>query len=271
MAQVVGVFATSHIMNAGVGGTDQGNRVFDGMREIGRRVQALAPDLIVIVGNDHMMNHNFKLQVPIVVAVSDEFTPFGDLGIPRTPFPGNRAFAERFVVFANRYGFDLAKTEEFDPDHGFALPLAFVNPKGAVPVVPIDININMQPLMEPARGWRLGETLRRFIDEEWPADQRVVVVGSGGLSHWLFVEDMGRINETFDRYCLDEITGGRAEALSKLTADEVVAKAGNGGIELVQWIVAAAALPDARGEVIYYEPIPQWGQGLAGIALAAAA
>jgi len=43
--------------------------------------------------------------------------------------------------------------------------------------------------------------------------------------------------------------------------------AGRSGLEVMHWIFAAATVPQARGEEIFYEPMPEWITGMGGIAL----
>jgi protocatechuate 4,5-dioxygenase beta chain len=42
----------------------------------------------------------------------------------------------------------------------------------------------------------------------------------------------------------------------------VLREGGNGAFEIRNWIVAMAAMPRFHGEVICYEPIPEWITGL---------
>jgi 2'-aminobiphenyl-2,3-diol 1,2-dioxygenase large subunit len=207
------------------------------------------------------------LQPPFAVGVADEYVPFGDMDIPREPFPGHRAFAEAFVERAAERGFDLAKAEEYAPDHGVALPLLFANPERRVPVVPILVNINMQPIPAPKRCVALAGVLRDSIERDLPAGTRAVVLGAGGLSHWLNVPGMGTVNTAFDREVLDKFLAGRSNELAALSVADIVKQGGNGGIEILTWMMAAATCPGAPGEEIYYEAMPEWFTGMGGIAL----
>lgn len=267
MGKIVGAFATSHILMSPTGVEERARRVVGGMKEIGRRVAAARPDVIAIISTDHMFNINMGLQPPFCVGVADEYVPFGDMDIPREPFPGHRAFAEAFVERAAERGFDLAKAEEYAPDHGVALPLLFANPERRVPVVPILVNINMQPIPSPTRCLKLAGVLRESVERDLPAGARAVILGAGGLSHWLNVPGMGTVNTAFDRSVLDKFMAGRSDELAALTVADIVQQGGNGGIEILTWMMAAATCPGAPGEEIYYEAMPEWFTGMGGIAL----
>ena len=69
--------------------------------------------------------------------------------------------------------------------------------------VGILVNINMQPIPAPKRCLRLAGVLRESIERDLPAGARAVVLGTGGLSHWLNVPGMGTVNTAFDRKVLD--------------------------------------------------------------------
>jgi 2'-aminobiphenyl-2,3-diol 1,2-dioxygenase, large subunit len=270
MAKIVSVVATSHILMSPAGVEDRARHVVDGIREIGRRLRATNPDVLVVISSDHMFNLNLALQPPFCVGVADSFVPFGDMDIAQEPRPGSRAFAQAFVERAALSGFDLAKAEEFRPDHGIALPLTMIDPDRTIPIVPLLVNINMDPPPSPARCYALGGALRATIESDRPGDERVAILATGGLSHWLNIPRHGEVSEQFDRQVMDAITSGRASELARMSSADVVEQGGNGGLEIVNWLIAAATVPGRSGEIVYYEPIPEWFTGMGGVVLAAA-
>jgi 2'-aminobiphenyl-2,3-diol 1,2-dioxygenase large subunit len=270
MGQLVAVGACSHILMSPQGVEQRAQRIVHGIREVGRRLLARKPDLVVVVTTDHMFNVNLSLQAPFAVGVADAYVPFGDMDIPREPRPGHRGFAEAFVAHAARRGFDLAKAEELRPDHGVALPMMFIDPARAVPIVPLLVNINMEPVPSPARCHALGGVLRETIDRHRPGPERVAVLATGGLSHWLNIPRHGEVSEAFDRNVLSHFERGQPESLTRLTPAQIVEQGGNGGLEICNWLLAAGAAPGWKGEVIYYEPMPEWFTGMGGLELRAA-
>ena len=188
----------------------------------------------------------------------------------RAPRPGHRGFAEALVAHASSRGFDLAKAEELQPDHGVALPMMFIDPARKVPIVPLLVNINMEPVPAPARCHALGGVLRETIDKHRPASERVAVLATGGLSHWLNIPRHGEVSEAFDRQVLGAFERGQPESLTRLTPAQIIEQGGNGGLEIVNWLLAAGAAPGWRGEVVYYEPMPEWFTGMGGMELRAA-
>lgn len=267
MGQIVGGFGTSHVLFPSRGVEEKAARVFDGMMDIRARVQALKPDLIVLASSDHLNNFSLAMQVTLAIGVADTFTSLGDGGVPEMTFPGHRAFAEGFARYAGREGFDLVQAEQIRPDHGMALPKLIVDPSHTIPVVPLYINCNMPVPPSPQRCYAFGGALKRMVETQRPADERVVVIGAGGLSHWLCLPEQGRVAEDFDRDFIAKMIAGRSEELSHIEADAIVAASGNGGLELTAWLFMAGALPGARGEQLYYEPVPEWISGMGGVAL----
>ena len=70
------------------------------------------------------------------------------------------------------------------------------------PVIPIAVNVVVYPVPTGNRCYRLGQAIRRAIDS-YPGEERVVIFGTGGLSHQLQAERAGLINEPWDAQFLD--------------------------------------------------------------------
>ena len=106
-----------------------------------------------------------------------------------------------------------------------------------------------------------------MVEQKRPAGERVVVVGTGGLSHWLCLPEQGRVAVAFDEDFIARMIAGRSAELAEYSADHIFRESGNGGLEVVSWLFMAGALPGAKGEKLFYEPIPQWISGMGGVAL----
>jgi 2'-aminobiphenyl-2,3-diol 1,2-dioxygenase large subunit len=271
MGRLVAAGACSHILMSPEGVEERARGIVAGIRELGRRIVASKPDLVVVVSSDHMFNVNMSLQAPFCVGVADEYMPFGDMDIPREPRPGHRSFAEAFVAQSARRGFDLAKAEELRPDHGVALPMMLIDPARTLPIVPVLININMEPVPGPARCHALGGVLRETIDKLRPAGERVAVLATGGLSHWLNIPRHGEVSRAFDQEVLGSFVRGHPEQLTRLTPEQIVEQGGNGGLEIVNWLFMAGAAPGWIGDIVYYQEMPEWFTGMGGLELREAA
>ena len=267
MGQIVGAFATSHVLGAPDGVEDQSEVVFQGMRQIGMRLRAARPDVLVLITSDHLNNFRVDVPAPFAVATDAVLTPYGDMGLPTDPFPGLPDFAEGLAAFAAAEGPAIQPIAWVRPDHGVMIPKGVVDPEGAIPTVIFYVNSVLHPCPDLAACWRAGGLLKRFIEEMRPEGERAALLAGGGLSHWLAVPGEGRVNAVWDRAFMQTLVEGRGESLTVLTTEAIEADAGNGGLEVCAWIAMAGAVPGARGEVIYYEPIPAWASGMGGIAL----
>jgi 2'-aminobiphenyl-2,3-diol 1,2-dioxygenase large subunit len=264
MAKLVGSLAVSHIVMSSQGCEADAGVVVSGMREIGRRLKSLAPDVVVVISSDHMFNINLALQVPFTVGVAESYVPFGEMDIPCDPLKGHPALARAIVMQGEKDGFDLARAEEYRPDHGIMIPLIFADAQ-AIPVVPVLVNINTDPIPSATRCLALARSIRSAI-LALPGNERVVVLGTGGLSHWLCVPRHGEISEAFDRKVIASLVAGRGAELAALGNDAILEEGGNGGIEILTWLMAAEIAGSPTAEEIFYQPMPTWFTGMGGVA-----
>ncbi|HEY2595149.1 MAG TPA: hypothetical protein VGK33_14745, partial [Chloroflexota bacterium] len=81
-----------------------------------------------------------------------------------------------------------------------------------VPIVPLLINVHTPPAQPtPRRCYVLGRAVRAAI-EAWPADVRVAVVATGGLS-------VGIVNEELDRRVVDALQKRDLSTIQALPRD----------------------------------------------------
>lgn len=266
MGQIVGAFAMSHQLGHPEGVETQSERVFAGMREIGRRIRALSPDVLVIVSSDHLNNFSLTEAAPFAVGIAATFHPLGDMGLPRDPVPGAPEFAAGLIAFAQGEGIAITAADAIQPDHGVMIPLGITDPARSIAAVPLYVNTVFYPEPSPAESRRLGEALHAYV-RQLPGAQRIVVLGAGGLSHWVGMPGEGTINEPWDRAFLDDMLSGDLDALAGRNNAEILQVAGNGGLEVNAWIVVSAASNGAEGECVFYEAMPTWATGMAGVEL----
>ena len=264
MAEIVAAAATSHILMSPAGAEAPAAAVFDGMMKIGRAIRAARPDVLVVVSSDHLFNIGPDQTAPFLVACDDRFVPFGDMDIPGEPFPGQPEFARAFIEFAKSRDENVFALDDYRPDHGVAVPLLFANVDHDIPVVPLLVNYDHAP-PSPAEAWQLGRCLGDFIGQR-PAQERVAVLAGGGLSHWVGYEG-ATINEDFDREFLRAFESGQLEAWRTQSVEQICGVAGNGGLEIMSWMMMAAAVPGARARTVYYEPMPSWMTGMGGVVM----
>jgi len=187
-------------------------------------------------------------------------------GIPTVkPIKGDPALSWHIIESLVADEFDVTTCQEMLVDHALTLPMALMWPGGGdwpVRIVPIAMNHVQHPLPSPRRAYRLGQSVGRALDA-WPADVRVLVMGTGGLSHQLDGERAGFINKPFDLMCMDALVDD-PEKLTRYSALDIVREAGAQGTELMAWIAARAALTGRVGKVHshYHVPISNTAAGL---------
>jgi protocatechuate 4,5-dioxygenase beta chain len=148
-------------------------------------------------------------------------------------------------------------------DHAFTLPLKLFWPQGCpVATVPVAINTVQFPLPSARRCIALGKAVGEAI-ASWDSSKRVVVIGTGGLSHQLDGARAGFINKAFDLQFMDSLVDD-PEWAAQFSIPELVEKAGTQGIELLMWLAARAAVPGPVRKVHanYHIPISNTAAGM---------
>jgi protocatechuate 4,5-dioxygenase beta chain len=142
-------------------------------------------------------------------------------------------------------------------DHGLTVPLnlMFGSPaQWPCPVIPLAVNVVQYPPPTGQRCYDLGKAIRRAVDS-YPEDMRIVVFGTGGMSHQISGPRAGLINQKFDKAFLDNLTKN-PKALAKMPHIEYMREAGAEGIEMVMWLVMRGALDEKVNEVYRFYTVP---------------
>ena len=271
MAHIVGGFATSHVPSIG-GAIAKGLQqdpywkpFFDGYKPVHAWLDKVKPDVAVVIYNDHGLSHFLDKMPTFAVGAADEYQNADEgWGIPvLPPFPGHSALSWHLIESLVADEFDITTCQEQLVDHAFSLPMKLMYPDAGaawpVRTVPITINSVQHPLPSAARCWKLGQAIGRALDS-WPGDEKIVVVGTGGLSHQLDGKRAGYINKDFDLLCLDKIVSD-PEALTKYSNKEIIELAGSQGVELMCWIAMRGALTGrvSKAHSLYHVPISNTG------------
>lgn len=258
MAAVVAGVACSHIPAVGAA-IDNGRTedpywapYFAKVEPARAWMAAVDPDVCVVVYNDHASAFSLELIPTFALGLAAEFTP-ADEGYGPRPVPvveGHPELAWHLAESLILEEFDLTLVNEMPVDHGLTVPLSVLfGQPDAWPcrVVPLCVNVIQYPPPTGNRCYRLGQAIRRAI-ESFEGSERVVVFGTGGMSHQLQGERAGLINESFDHAFLDRLVAD-PEAAARITHLEYLREAGSEGVELVMWLVMRGALDPTVREV----------------------
>jgi aromatic ring-opening dioxygenase LigB subunit len=226
-------------------------RVHAGYAEIKRGLEAARPDVICILGGDHIEGF-FLTSVP-ALAVYVGSTVSGKFDQYRYTFDVHEPLARALLEQGIERGFDLAYSQDLALDYAFYVPLHFVMPQQRVPIVPLYVNVYLPPQPTPARCYAWGQALRAILDAR---PERVALLASGGLSHFPGSDRYGSPDYEWDKQMLDRLVAGRGRETAALTGEELD-KVGN--VEFRTWITLLGTVGGAQAKVICYEP--SWHHG----------
>ncbi|MDT7764414.1 MAG: 2,3-dihydroxyphenylpropionate 1,2-dioxygenase [Mycobacterium sp.] len=142
-------------------------------------VTAYDPELVVIFSPDHYNGFFYKLMPPFCIGTSA--AGVGDYGTQAGPLnvPADVATACASAVLES--GIDVAISASMEVDHGTVQPLQkLFGDAASRPVIPIFINSVATPLGPLRRVRALGAAVGTYLGT---LGQRVLIIGSGGLSH----------------------------------------------------------------------------------------
>jgi 2,3-dihydroxyphenylpropionate 1,2-dioxygenase len=122
-----------------------------------------------------------------------------------------------------------------------------------VPILPLHVNVYLPPQPTPRRCYAWGRALGEILGAR---PERVVLMASGGMSHYPGTDRYASPDYDWDRRVLDTLRDGLGEQLAAVT-DEELDKAGN--VELRTWITVLGAVGNAKAELYCYEP--SWHHG----------
>jgi protocatechuate 4,5-dioxygenase beta chain len=218
---------------------------FDGFEAIHEWLARVRPDVVVVFYNDHGLNFFLDTMPTFAIGAAAEYCNADEgWGLPTSrPFVGAPQLSWHLIESLLADEFDPTTCQEMLVDHAFTIPMALLWPGGGpwpVRTVPISINTVQHPLPSAARCFKLGQAVGRAI-EGWHDDAKVLILGTGGLSHQLDGARAGHINRDFDLLCMDKLVRD-PEALTRYSNTELVRLAGSQGVELLMWLAARGAL-----------------------------
>ncbi|HEY1747307.1 MAG TPA: hypothetical protein VGG11_11175, partial [Xanthobacteraceae bacterium] len=134
------------------------------------------------------------------------------------------------------------------------------------PVIPLAVNVVMYPPPTGHRCFMLGRAIRKAV-QSFPDDLRVVIFGTGGLSHQISGPRAGLINSKWDKAFLDNLSKD-PQKLVKIPHVDYMREAGAEGIEMVMWLIMRGALDEKVDEVYRFYTVPASNTAVGHIILA---
>jgi 2,3-dihydroxyphenylpropionate 1,2-dioxygenase len=277
---------------------DPGGTFMANAGRVREAVSRLAPDAVVVIGPDHFHANFYDVMPPFVLGV-EQAVGFGDFGSTSGPLPvaGDLAWAIHSGLVAA--GFDVSLSYSLTVDHGVVQSYEMATGATTLPMVPLVVNTAAPPLPSLPRCVDLGRALGTAIRAS-DGDTRVLVLASGGLSHWLPSNDprdpsvvgerrealihgrqdvrafaaareprvraMGgdpnaRVDAAWDTWFLERLSAGDLDAITDLGHERLETCAGTGGQEVRTWLIGQAAA-EMPLRWTSYEPVPEWVTGM---------
>lgn len=244
----------------------------DALDRLAAALEQAAPDLVVIVTDDEteLFSRSNTPAVSIYYGETILTRPYSPKRLKLTEpmpawfdgmvktfsmdrtkeLPAAPAFARDLIGRMIEKHVDMGAAAQIeDPQHsGIGHGVGFVAQRllrgRPVPIVPVLLNTYYPPNAPlPARCFDIGRTLREAI-EAMPGSERVALVASGGLSHFV-------VDEALDRKVIGAMLEGRPDELRRIPPGALNA----GSSEIRNWIAMAGALDGMKNEWLEYQPI----------------
>jgi protocatechuate 4,5-dioxygenase beta chain len=265
VARIVAGVATSHVpaigaaLDLGKSAEPYWQPVFKGYEFSKQWIAREKPDVVILVYNDHASAFSLEVIPTFAIGCAAEFAPADEGWGPR-PVPtvqGHPELAWHVAQSAILDEFDMTIVNNMTVDHGLTVPLSllFGQPRQwPCKVIPLAVNVVQYPPPTGNRCYNLGKAIRKAV-ESFDQDLKVMIFGTGGMSHQLQGPRAGLINREFDTRFLDGLTRDPV-GLSRLQHIEYVREAGSEGIEMVMWLIMRGALDDDAREIHRFYHVP---------------
>jgi gallate dioxygenase len=251
MARIIGAIASSHTPTIGFA-FDQGKQtdpvwapIFAAFAPVQRWLLEQQPDVVFYIFNDHGTSFFFDQYPVFALGIGTSYPPADEGGGARAlpPLDGHSDLAIHIGNALVGEEFDLSFFQDKALDHGAFSPLSVMwphEPAWPAPIVPLQIGVIQAPFPSARRCLKLGHAVRRAI-ESYPADLRVVVISTGGLSHQVHGERAGFNNVSWDERFLELLEKDPA-TLAEMTHAELATLGGFEGAEVIMHLVMRGAL-----------------------------
>jgi hypothetical protein len=233
-----------------------------GLARLGEVLAQVAPDVVVIVGDDQKELFHDDNMPALLVYWGDTIRNVPQYrntlppalqvaawayGESTRDYPVASDLASHIIASFIEQDVDVAHSHGLPPEQGMGHAFSFIYGRimtgKVVPTVPIMLNTYYPPNQPtPKRCYAFGQVLRQAV-ESWPNDSRVAVIASGGLSHFV-------IDEELDHQIIQALHNHDAAAFAALPRERL----NSGNSEIRNWIAMAGAVEHLDMELIDYVP-----------------
>lgn len=236
----------------------------DAMQQLSKFLRENKPDVVVVIGDDQeelFLEDNMpafsiywgktitNIKPPMEGRPKGmQLSAWGYYDENPTDYPGEPDLGLHIVRQLIEEGVDVAQfqrqREGVGMSHAFTFMHRRIMPNPSVPMVPVFINTYYPPNQPTARrAVDFGHRLREAITN-WPQDKRVVVMASGGLSHFV-------VDEELDQMLLNSLKSNDEQALMEIPESRLQ----SGNSEAKNWMALGACVNEHAMTLIDYIPV----------------
>ncbi len=240
---------------------------------LGDTIREVNPDVLVVIGDDQNEWYSAAMQPAITIFHGDgilnsaydpkdhehkhptiqmveskRHTPEDTL------YPVASELAEHMITTAAANDFEVTSSKDMPHDkngkpigigHAYTFIYRRVLQDKPITMVPILVNTYYPPNKpSPRRCFEFGKTLGKAI-RSWDGNQRVALLGSGGLSHFV-------IDEDWDHRMLEAMSTGDFQVL--VDEPDIIYRSGTS--EVKNWLIMLGAISDCDFEMELIDYVP---------------
>jgi aromatic ring-opening dioxygenase catalytic subunit (LigB family) len=241
---------------------------------LARELRAARPDVLIVFANDHMTNSRILQYPDFLIGMGPEhrgphewFKPW--IGCRDYALAGDPEVAEVLFRGMSRRGVRMfGSRAPLNFDDNISVPSVMLDlDRLGVRVVPVMQNCTVPPFPDQHRCYEVGRALGDLVRRDLPADLRVGLIGSGGLSHEPGGARYMFIDEAFDRWFIDRcVEADHGRLLNELTIEKMEAAGSGGTAELLAWVVVLGAIGERPGRSLGYAIVSDFRCGIGAVA-----
>ncbi len=170
--------------------------------KLSEQVNAYNPTLIIAFGPDHFNGFFYDLMPSFCVGIRASAAGDWNYGSGKIDVPEQTALS--LVRYVLNEGVDVAYSYRMQADHGVTQPLHFLcdGQLDRYPTIPVFVNGAAAPMPTPKRTVALGRAIGQFIKSLDLEAERVLILGTGGLSHDPPTPQMGAVPPEVEEFLI---------------------------------------------------------------------
>lgn len=183
---------------------EQETNVRAAFEKMAAEVKAFDPTLIITFGPDHFNGFFYDLMPSFCVGIRATAAGDWNYGAENNKINVPEETALNLVRRVLDEGVDVAYSYRMQADHGVTQPLHFLcdGQLDRYPTIPVFINGAAAPMPTTKRTVALGRAIGQFIKSLNLENERVLILGTGGLSHDPPTPQMGSVPPEVEEFLI---------------------------------------------------------------------